>query len=268
MSGLKPSTPRVHHRQGAPAAWFLMDHPRHTNAGDTGDVADLMGRVPAGTRQGGATWTAGPRGSCLALDGTGYVQVADTPAVQLTGDWTLSLWSYAASGSGTLMAASKQNDYHDAAGWTTYHQNVIGGIWDFIFASGVAIFRTFVVPAPDQWNHYALTGTLSGSILLITKYYNGSWLDAASFGATPSVNAHVLYLGNRDFATQGFVTGRMDDVRFYSRALSAAEIAREYADPYWRLRPPSRAGRLAATFGPRFHPWWLTQSPVLGSGVY
>jgi hypothetical protein len=269
MSALKPSTPRVYHRQGAPAAWFLMGQPRRTYPSDTGDVADLTGSVPAGVRTSACTWAAGPRGSCLAINGdnTTVVQFPAVSATGLVGDFTFMTWGIETGAGGAVMAASTQNDYHDANGWTTYHSPAAGGIWDFLFFN--ATFFRVNIGIDGRWHHYAITGRVVSGSTILMQYFDGVPVNAGTAtGVTIQPTTHPLMIGRRDYATYDPVRGSMDDVRFYGRALSAAEIAREYADPYWRLRPPSRAGRLAATFGPRFHPWWLTQSPVLGSGVY
>src|SRR5690349_17433459 len=73
---LKPSTPRIYHRQGAPFACYLIETPRRTRPEDTGDVGDTAGNYAAGIRQGGCSYAPGPMGNSLSFDGTtGYVQL-------------------------------------------------------------------------------------------------------------------------------------------------------------------------------------------------
>lgn len=245
----KPVSPRVYHRAGAPSVWFLMDSPRRDGAGGPGDVADLMHRTPAGVRAAGVEWEAGPDGAVLLFPGGAPVTLGAGPETSFGSgvSMTICVRHFDPTGpvSGTTALVAKDG--------TTARE------WAITFANRQLTFLTFDAGGTPH------TVTQSSPV----QYTAGRWnfvvagYDAALGKSFLSLNAGPLMYG----AGQGDVrTGaepctvgashfyqddaqKIGDVRFYPRALTPAEIARDYADPYWRLRPTSNVAVMQAPSG-------------------
>lgn len=222
MADAKPRVPRIYQTSGAPSFWALMNGPARTHAADAGDVADLTGHVAASVRSSGCTWTPGPFGNRLLLNGASNGAKATGLAPQ-TGSFAVTYRFNAAS-------------YGTNACMINYGIN-----WDVIFNNGV-FFRilglggviTNTTPALNA-EHFvaAYYDAIAGQV--------GISLDGGAFAVAtttaPRVFAGSLFFGNNSGGSLPF-TGAIDDVRIFNRVPSAAEFASIYADPYWRLRPP------------------------------
>jgi hypothetical protein len=192
-------------------------------------AADASGNGNTGTISGTAAWTSGMRGGALSFNGVDdSVSVADAPALRLTGDCSFAFWMYKTS---------------EAADW----QRLLGkgaanarnyGLWEeagagkrILFqqydASGGAIVNLYSNTAIEVGAWYHIAGVVSGSTVAI--YVNGA-LDASTTRAgTPVTSADPLTLGYAGFHAK--YPGWLDDVRVYSRTLSAAEISALFAPP-------------------------------------
>lgn len=175
-----------------------------------------------------SAWTAGVNGGALSFDGfDDFVRISN----HLGADFTISCWVK------TTQAFQQVTPTYEGTGiiWS----DVGGAANDFILGGtrsvGGVDRMSFFVGNPDttvtgnqeistgQWMHLAVTrdGTTSGSIRL---YVNGV-LDVnvnAKLGvqnANPNIHIGGNTLDNRYF------NGAIDDVRFYSRVLTAGEIA-------------------------------------------
>jgi PKD repeat protein len=201
---------------GLVAHWTLDD-------GSGMTAADATGHGNTGTITGGAAWTSGVRGGALSFDGADdYVSVPDAPSLRLTGDCTFAFWMYKTS---------------EAADW----QRLLGkgapnvrnyGLWEEAGAGkrilfqqyagdGTPILGLFSTTAIEVGAWYHIAGVVSGST--VSLYVNGA-LDASTVRAgTPGTSADPLTIGYAGYHAK--YPGRLDDVRVYSRALSAAEIA-------------------------------------------
>jgi hypothetical protein len=121
----------------------------------------------------------------------------------------------------------------------------------------------------NTWQHYCFTWVSGGTH---TLYRNGIVLGTAT-GATVS-NAGVAWHFGRCFATSSFFTGRMDDVSFFYRALSAAEILalyqqsrRGYPDLLNWLPARTVFSSEQAAAGGGFQPAWARRGTMVGGGV-
>ena len=221
----KPGFPRIYHPEDAPAFWALMAAPQKTFGADTGDVGDLACGIAAGVRGTGVTWVDGPRGKCLSFAGTGGVSLG-APKVNSNWPLTVSLWAKPIGPLGSyikLITKGLNSEFSiDAATTTLFSINLYSGAKFFWSASA------------GVWQHYAFTCDPTRAIV---GYYNGRQFATSTADASGYGSGGRLYLGT-DNGTGSFFTGLMDDVRIYNRVLTPAEIARDYADPYWRLRRP------------------------------
>lgn len=189
---------------------------------------DLSGYGTHGTLNGGATWTAGIRGSALSFNGTdGYVAM---PTRSIATVITVSAWVYSANFAQDGMIVMKQP---------------VNGEWELFFQSfpdneaiaglkwrGSSLFG-IAAPAPEnnRWHHIAArqVGT-SGQL-----FTDGVQSATGTVGAIAN-GSGALRLGTFGGAGQYTFTGLIDDVRIYNRALSDTEIADIYADPFAKYR--------------------------------
>jgi N-acetylneuraminic acid mutarotase len=112
----------------------------------------------------------------------------------------------------------------------------------------------------DTWHHQAVV--IDGSQLSL-------FLDGVIRGqrtvASDRLNQHVLIGAPLDFVSAGFWDGEIDDVRFYNRALSVAEVSLLYTQAD-KGGIPRRAGHVAAAFGSEMIVWGGT-SDITGANA-
>jgi hypothetical protein len=206
-------------------------------------TADLSGNGHPGTLV-GATWTtAGKYGSAVALNGgTQYLRV-DAPGAP-TGDFSWLVWAHPTTASGWRGLLEIQTS--DSTGIELALDAGRPQVW-----SNGALRLTASQGLPvNAWSHVALTR--AGSTL--TVYVNGVSVGTAtepagfSWGSCPfliGVDADSGCTG----ALNGHFGGRLDEVRLYSRALSATEIQIAMNAPLVSIPPVVSIGDATVTEG-------------------
>ena len=201
----------------APWAYLKFDESSGTNA------ADATGHGWTGTLRNGPTWVAGTNGNAVNLNSSAsnYVSLS-TGVVNGLSDFTIAAWV-------NLNSVATWSRIFDFGSGTANYMflSLMGGSGvRFAINTGSGeqqINGTNALPT-GAWTHVAVT--LSGTTG--TLYVNGvavgvnyaMTLNPSSLGATPS-----NYLGKSQFAPDPYLSGRMDDFRIYSGALSPAEVA-------------------------------------------
>jgi glucose/arabinose dehydrogenase len=185
-----------------------------------GNDADLLN---------GASWGGGQFGGGLAFDGVNDIAaVDDSPTLnQFTRELTVAAWVRRPStATGWGIVASRQHG-------TTNHDQFFLGFKDGSPRFGIHTPTTAMLPkigtgsTPlNQWVH--LAGVYDGATL--TLYVNGVVRQsAAKTGDISASTRPVLVGGNSNgidpLAANENLAGEIDEVRLYSRALSASEIA-------------------------------------------
>jgi hypothetical protein len=196
------------------------------DAGTGTTVADLSGNANTGTIT-GATWsTAGKNGGALSFNGTSnYVQVADSASLDLTTGMTLEAWVnpaalgtawrtvlFKAQSGGMVYSLYANQDTTRPVG-----QVNIGGEQNVVGAASLAL---------NTWSHVAVT--YDGSALRL--YVNSAVVATTAVSGTIPVSTGVLRMGGNSVWGEWF-GGLLDDVRIYSRALSASELATDMNRP-------------------------------------
>ena len=181
-------------------------------------AADASGNGLNGTLS-AATWTtAGRFGGALSFNGTSaLVTVADHALLDLTTGMTLQAWVYptALSAYRTVILKERPGDLayalyaHDGAprpsAWIT---------------AGTPATATGTAALPlNTWTHLATT--YDGAVLRL--YVNGVQVGSQAHSGSLFVSGSPLRIGGNTIWGEYF-QGRLDEVRIYSRALSAAEI--------------------------------------------
>ena len=191
-----------------------------------GNVNDSSGRGHNGTLVGGPTYMAGKSGQAINLDGTDdYVNItgykgilADAAGVQQP--FTVCAWIKTATNAmdivtwGTNVGGQRMSLRVDTVIRVEHGNGNIRG------TNGASLLD-------DEWHHVAATVPQGGSIMDVRLYTDGG--DVTGVGSADagfSIKADVDVRIGMGGPTGGrFFKGLIDDVRIYSRVLSAGEIA-------------------------------------------
>lgn len=186
-----------------------------------------------GTLTNGTTWTTGQVGdSAVSLDATDdIISVPANAALNFTGEITLSAWVYpntiGAVSSGTYQdIIVKGNVGTGAHNWylKIFEDEIQFGC-NGAFTNCYGITSGVNLTA-GQWYHIAATFIDATNTMAI--YVNGvpATIGSSVLTGAMSSNSYGLIMG--EFWSGEELDGRLDDVRVYSRALSAADIATLY----------------------------------------
>jgi hypothetical protein len=180
--------------------------------GDGSAVAAIGG--VDGVWTGTETYAAGAVGDAFVLDGASYV-VAD--GFSYAGPWTLQLWARAdaiqARNYGLFSSGAFQIDW-----------NVYGG-YRFSVGGGSTFNRNFGAASTTAFQHLVVTynPALAPNIAL---YRDGVQVQSGNY--VPGVGFDLIKIGTNR-ASKLHYAGAIDDVRVWSRALDASEVAAIYA---------------------------------------
>jgi len=196
-------------------------------------ASDATGNGHPGTVS-GATWsTSGRFNNALSFDGTNdWVTVADAAGLDLTTAMTLEAWVNPSALSGWQTVIMKERPgglaytlyAHDNAPRPSAYINTGGGDAAAIGATGLPL---------NIWTHLAVT--YDGATLRL--FVNGA--QAGSQAASGSIisSTSPLRVGGNSLWGEYFA-GLIDEVRIYSRVLTAAEIQTDMNTPVGAPPPP------------------------------
>ena len=186
-------------------------------------VADASGNNRTGTIS-GATWTtAGRYGSALTFDGTtAKVTAPNAASLGLTTGMTLEAWVYpTVAPTGWRAVIDKNVDgYYLMASSDQGNRPAMGGAWP----PGARIMVGPTGLGLNTWTH--LAATFDGATMRL--YVNGVEAVSQAQTAPLTATAGTLQIGADSYAGENFA-GRIDEVRIYNRALTAAEIQADMA---------------------------------------
>jgi hypothetical protein len=190
-------------------------------------AADATGNGRTGTIS-GATWTtAGKNGAALSFNGTSArVDIADHNSLDLTTGMTLEAWVYpTALGTSWRSIILKENGSALAYGLYANENVARPSAYVHIGSAEPSAAGTSAL-AVNTWSH--LAATYDGSTIRI--YVNGVQVGSRTQTGSIAVSTGALRIGGNTVWGEWFA-GRIDDVRIYNRALSAAEIQTDMATP-------------------------------------
>lgn len=183
-------------------------------------------------------------GQCLSFGGTNQNASVQSSALlqSPTTDLSIAAWSFVptSAGSQVSFAALAGKDFVSdprASPFTSYGINASGGAanqrYTFITRSGAATTDNmdsgFTI-IKGVWIHCC--GVMAGATKRI--YINGVLVATNSNGLAMAYNNGRFTIGSNSAAAEAFI-GYIEGVRVYDRALSAAEVAWLYAEPYAAL---------------------------------
>jgi hypothetical protein len=190
-------------------------------------VIDNSPNGNTGTFVGAPAWTTGKIGGALSFNGSSYVTFPSSSSLAVNGSAiSFGAWYYHTTSSDGSLLGKTASDY-------TYILGVNRGAQQFTFtlqAGGKRILGGFPASVPNGLSSYNNTWvhlfvTYDGT--RIRAYVNGvERYNAAASGAVKS-NGDPFAIGARGDGNEKF-NGKIDEVRIYSRALSAAEVQQVY----------------------------------------
>ncbi len=206
----------------------------HWSFDDPSDIShDDSGTGNNGYSVGGVTWTAGMFNGAAHLNGTGYIEIPDSPSLDLPGGrGTLSALIKVDPSSNEFGIVSKESS-SSYASQIAYEFNVVGaGVLDRFgvgLSNGAAMNSAGYQGASlkdSSWHHIAATWNGPGGRILV--YLDGVQVGQGNQTITTINNiSEPTRIGTYRWNTWGgyrCMTGDIDEVRIYNRALSADEI--------------------------------------------
>jgi hypothetical protein len=189
-------------------------------------TSDASGNGQLGMLSGAAWSTSGRYGRALQFDGLNdVVTVLGTPRLDLRTGMTIEAWVLPVRSGFADPVIAK-----DAPGGAAYAME--SGINDNrpearirLLGQSERRIRNGSIPQ-NAWSHVA--ATYDGATLRL--YLNGTLTAQRAAAGTLLSSTGALRIG-ADFAVQQFFAGRIDEVRIYARAISAAEIQADMATP-------------------------------------
>ena len=197
-----------------------------------GDAGDDAGNNN-GTLKGGAGFASGRVGQAFGLNGTGsYVEVPSSPALKPAGPFTMESWINYDTLIGSYLATivAKGPDADGPIDWALFVNTTrkvtpalyVGGRWTFFDCASTL--------TTGVWYHVAMV--YDGASL--RGYVNGALDGSTAASGTVRATDTTLRIGayapvNGAAASKGYFPGRVDELSFYSRALSASEIQAIYS---------------------------------------
>jgi Concanavalin A-like lectin/glucanases superfamily len=176
----------------------------------------------------GATWTSsGKNGAALSFNGTSsWVTVPDAAPLDLTTGATLEAWVYPTSAPNHWKTILMK----EAPGLYAYalYISPAGNPAAIVVANGEeqGYIGSTVLPL-NAWTHLAFT--CDGTTLRM--YVNGAQAGSAAISGAIQTSTGALRIGGNGTWPNEYFKGRIDDVRIYSRQLTAAEIQTDLNAP-------------------------------------
>lgn len=184
-------------------------------------------------------WGPGPHGGALAFDGSNdYLQIPDSGILEMGGnDFTIALWVFLKS---TVRQAffhwSNTADWSFGLDFSSFGESQKLGLW----ASSTGINWDMINSDPGGNGIGATVLPQNTLILIIVKREGNAWkvyrnnvidINITASGAVIN-KAYPKIIGKWFHTNQFPLNGFVDTFYYYSRVLSAVEIAYLYAFPY------------------------------------
>jgi hypothetical protein len=199
------------------AAWWNFNEPLNRNG--SGPYAfDSSGNGNTATLK-GAKWANGTYGSAVKLNGSAYVSVLDSASIGMTQALTVSFWLNAdVSPNVDPRVISKAYNWDVKLNGSNRNPQFSAG--------GSYAMLNYSLPL-NTWQHVVFTFSQG----VVNGYVNGVPVSFAAntFSSQPLPSyAYGLLIGS-DPSLTASLTGLVDEVRLYNRALSASDVSALYS---------------------------------------
>ncbi len=175
----------------------------------------------------GVVWAEGKLGSCVELDGAGYIDVAVPEGIEMGGaDVTIALWLkssatgvFAMSAIGKLdPTAHSENDrvfgINSAGQWDMY-QGWVGALTSPTFIRDGEWHHVVFSQEHDYKDSYDLWNFYVDAELMATR---------GDFDSGDDADGHIIRIGQGVGPVGGSFIGSIDDIRIYNHTLTQDEI--------------------------------------------
>jgi hypothetical protein len=169
-----------------------------------------------------AAWPDGKMGKALNFDGNSYASSTDDTSIDFRSSMTLSLWIYPTQNIGYYTRLIDK-DY-----FSSYFLGADAGISSLGFwmnNNNIASTSNDVV-ATNTWQMITVTYDRNTGDAII--YHNAVSRATGNYLGSLPGNSKSVVFGKRNTSNAYYYNGYMDDIRFYNRALPAAEVTRLY----------------------------------------
>lgn len=203
-----------------------------------GNADDVTGRNHDGTVH-GASLVADRHGaseSAFCFDGLSYISVTNSGELAPTNDFSVSFWVKANRAiTPDMIVLSKSLAYASESGWHVAFHPAGSTTLEWLQFQAAPYFEpnasTILPPASGVWFHAVFTFTKSNG--LCEAFLNGQLTDSRTRNYSDANVARNLTIGAQEVPWGSgydyFLTGCLDDIRIYNRALSSAEVGELYA---------------------------------------
>ncbi len=222
---------------GLVGAWLLDDGSGEAVMDSSGNGLD--GEFATGTPQ----WVEGKFGGALKFGGADMVTVADNDALDLT-SFTIAAWINSPDTSGKWhVIAAKETRNPTGRNYGIFGHVNTGVIHYSFTSSGWKSYDAKTNVTDGTWHHVAATYQKPDFKL----YIDGAVDAQVAPNAEPETNNSPLYIGGCDIGGY-WMTGTIDEVVLYDRALSEQEIGELIADGIASVTPVEPASKLVTTW--------------------
>ncbi len=197
----------------------------------------------------------------------GSMRVPNDPALNPNGPFTIEFWAKPSNNTASLLSPVSSMSFVTGRLGYLFYQNAAS--WQFRVGVGSSTTASLInggVVAPNEWQH--VVGVFTPTALpagTMTLYVNGVQVATGVGNYEPNTDA-AFFVGSTASPNRTF-DGAVDEVAFYSTALTAGQIAAHFAartdNPagyanqiqqdapvgYWRLNEPVRVFPIAANAG-------------------
>jgi hypothetical protein len=217
------------------------------NEGTSTIAHDFSGHGNNGTLSGSTlpTWTSGKLGNALNFTGSNYVQMASPLGIS-NNSFTFSEWIKTTSTNGQMYTIG------NAGGGNGYRFGLGAGMVAFLIgnASGYTENTCGTATANDgRW--HLVSGVFDRTNLVFRCYIDGLQVGTVAIGGSFSGMNDTPGAIGKPVCCTAFV-GSLDDVRIYSRALGATEIAALYQAGAAKINASQSPGTLSSSLVG----WW------------
>ncbi|HET6148607.1 MAG TPA: DUF4038 domain-containing protein, partial [Polyangia bacterium] len=195
----------------------------------------------------GQSWVAGRYGAALAFSGD-LVAVPPAAALDLASGMTLEAWIYPTSPLPDDWEAVVVKEPSSGSGlrYGLWASSGAGTPEAIFFGSGLERnLQAGSRPPANTWTHLAATYDRAS----LRLYVNGVQVGSKAYTQSITTGTGALNIGGDVGEGGEFFQGRIDEVRIYGRALSAAEIQSDMATPISLSSPPPDAGAAGSGSG-------------------
>ncbi|HEX7862769.1 MAG TPA: LamG-like jellyroll fold domain-containing protein [Verrucomicrobiae bacterium] len=219
-----PVTVNVNNTTPPPVTGLVAAYGFKEGAGTT--TADSSGNNNNGTLSAAAWTPSGQAGNALAFSASNQrVNINDAASLDLTSGLTVEAWVYPTALTGWRTVVMKEHSAGLSYVLYAHDNNPVPAGYLRIGSTDRRVAGTAALPL-NTWSHLAMT--YNGSVLRL--FVNG--VQVGSLNVTGSISTSTLPLrigGNQPWGE--YFSGRIDEVRVYNRALTAAEIGTDMITP-------------------------------------